>query len=128
MTEPEALPSWVTDEDPLAIPDDEDAPRSPLALKQAQRRQRMLTQMAAWRAGPCEQCGGDEHPREMAHLRPTGLNGRGRGIERRYYDARRHPKSYARLCVPCHRTHDRSNARLRRRQLPYADPVLPWAR
>ena len=39
---------------------------------------------------------------EFAHLKPTKLNGRGRGSLHRYYDIRKNPKSYALMCTACH--------------------------
>lgn len=43
---------------------------------------------------------------QLAHLRPTGLDGRGRGFERRMADVRAHPFDYCLLCPPCHRRFD----------------------
>lgn len=41
-------------------------------------------------------------PLEFAHLKPTGLNGQGRGHDRRLKDVRENPGSYCLLCHPCH--------------------------
>lgn len=39
---------------------------------------------------------------EFAHVKETGLNGRGRGLPQRYNDIRKHPKSYLLVCRNCH--------------------------
>lgn len=41
---------------------------------------------------------------EFAHLpgKPTGLDGRGRGVSKRYHDIKRHPESYVLVCRDCH--------------------------
>lgn len=39
---------------------------------------------------------------EFAHLRSTGLDGRGRGLRARYLDVVRHAWDYVLLCWPCH--------------------------
>lgn len=125
----EAPPDWVVLGDPLGSSlSDEMPPRSLNAVRVARQRARFIRAMAAWRAGPCEKCGGLEHKRELAHLTATGLKGSGRGVERRYYDIRRNPDCFARLCVPCHREYDQPGAaRLVRIQLPYADETPLWA-
>ena len=43
---------------------------------------------------------------EFAHLEPTGLQGRGRGKMKRYYDIKKNPKKYALLCAGCHSKFD----------------------
>ena len=58
--------------------------------------------MRSLRAGPCELCREKRHKRELAHVHQTSLDGRGRGLERRYYDVKRHLDAYARLCTRCH--------------------------
>ena len=50
----------------------------------------------------CERCRANPGD-EFHHLKPTGLNGRGRGMTRRAYDIRRHRRSYILLCIACHR-------------------------
>ena len=64
-------------------------------------RRAMRDKMVGWRSGPCELC---KRPVEceMAHVGPTPLTGRGRGLDRRYHDIRKHPKCYTRLCHRCH--------------------------
>lgn len=63
--------------------------------------------------GRCKRCngrwsltrkpGGLRHrPLEFAHVRPTGLHGRGRGLQRRFFDILRHPDAYTLLCKKCH--------------------------
>jgi len=52
----------------------------------------------------CGHCGADgtEVALELAHVRPTTLSGPGRGQDRRFLDAIRHPEAYALLCPDCH--------------------------
>lgn len=40
---------------------------------------------------------------EFAHLAPTGLQGRGRGLRARVLDIERNPQAYALLCRHCHK-------------------------
>ena len=53
---------------------------------------------------------------EFAHLRATGLCGRGRGQIARYYDIAHNPECYTLLCRPCHL--DLDTGRLDRTALP----------
>lgn len=46
---------------------------------------------------------------EFAHVKPTGLDGPGRGMERRYRDVLKNPDCYRVLCKECHRKADREN-------------------
>ena len=55
---------------------------------------------SAW-GGRCARCAGTWRL-EFAHLRPTGLEGRGRGCAERYYDIRKNADSYVLLCHGCH--------------------------
>jgi hypothetical protein len=48
---------------------------------------------------------------EFAHVRPTGLRGRGRGLPQRYHDVKRNPDAYRLLCDLCHLEFDRDLAR-----------------
>ena len=70
--------------------------------RHARYRQRLKAKLEGWRAGPCEQCKGTRERRELAHVVPTPLMGRGRGLSQRYHDLRKHPRAYARLCKRCH--------------------------
>ena len=40
---------------------------------------------------------------EFAHIKPTGLNGKGRGQTARYYDIVNKPDSYKLVCQRCHK-------------------------
>lgn len=57
--------------------------------------------------GACEglegepRCGSTEEL-EFAHVKPTKLNGRGRGFNHRVKDVRSHPEAYRLLCKACH--------------------------
>lgn len=56
----------------------------------------------------CEECGArhaNKRPLQFAHIRPTGLNGRGRGQTQRFMDIMRNPDAYLLLCGCCHRKH-----------------------
>lgn len=55
--------------------------------------------------GKCNACG-DTDELEFAHIRPTGLNGCGRGKSRRLRDVLAHPDAYLLLCVECHEALD----------------------
>jgi hypothetical protein len=50
---------------------------------------------------------------EFAHLRPTGLRGRGRGRAERYHDILRNPDAYSLRCWWCHLELDRDVTRAR---------------
>ena len=86
-----------------------------VTTRQSHHRQRMVAWLRSLRAGPCELCGEKRHKRELAHVRQTSLDGRGRGLERRYYDVKRHPDAYARLCTRCHGRLDLGRAAPQRR-------------
>lgn len=55
--------------------------------------------------GMCEECG-SKLGLEFAHRLPTGLSGKGRGKDRRYYDILKHPLNYRLLCSSCHARYD----------------------
>jgi hypothetical protein len=61
-----------------------------------------LDELRRLRGNSCERCRG-QGPFEFHHRRPTGLNGMGRGQNRRVLDILHHPRAYIMLCVPCHR-------------------------
>ena len=50
-------------------------------------------------------CGicGHKQKIEFHHIKPTTLNGQGRGLWRRAKDIREHPDAYLPLCYFCHR-------------------------
>jgi HNH endonuclease len=70
------------------------------------------------RRSRCRSCGRREEL-QFAHRRPTGLEGRGRGREKRLYDIKHHPRAYVLLCKWCHRDFDRG-------QILPASPGLGW--
>jgi len=61
--------------------------------------------------GKCLNCGSIINL-QFAHIKETGLNGRGRGRKERYYDIRKYPKCYILLCggddgiSGCHQQYD----------------------
>ena len=119
------VPKW-SEEPPQE--DEGERPPSRHALRVRKYRRKIARSMEAWRAGRCEQCGGKDYKRELAHLTATGLKGEGRGMERRYYDIRTNPDCYARLCIPCHRRYDRlGGGRLVRIPLSFVDDPPPWS-
>ncbi len=62
---------------------------------------RMRARLVAKRGGKCEDCPNTK-PLEWAHVKPTALNGDGRGYNRRTLDIRDHPDCYKLLCKSCH--------------------------
>jgi len=58
--------------------------------------------------GRCAQCGSDS-ALEFAHLRPTGLKGRGRGLPQRVHDITKNPDAYKLLCHTHHALFDGRN-------------------
>lgn len=54
----------------------------------------------------CWSCGTTDFL-EFAHLRPTGLMGKGRGSYERYLDVKLNPTSYTVLCRYCHMEFDK---------------------
>jgi len=49
----------------------------------------------------CQSCGATSRL-HYAHVAPTSVNGKGRGLKRRYLDILKHPECYRRLCSLCH--------------------------
>ena len=64
--------------------------------------------LRAERGNACEKCKkkleiNEGQPNlQFAHLRPTGLNGEGRGSNHRILDILRNPDCYVLLCPDCH--------------------------
>ena len=58
--------------------------------------------------GKCRQCNSTDRL-EFAHIKPTVLNGEGRGLSNRMRDVRDNPKSYALMCRDCHLIFDSLN-------------------
>jgi hypothetical protein len=66
--------------------------------------------------GRCRKCGAKRSrlkrgrlktgPLEFAHVKPTGLCGRGRGLKNRFVDVLRNPDCYELLCHGCHHVLD----------------------
>lgn len=57
------------------------------------------------RGNMCEVCGdlgGIPTTLQFHHIKPTALNGRGRGLNRRAKDIRDNPDCYILLCPACH--------------------------
>ncbi len=50
-------------------------------------------------------CGicGQKQKLQFHHIKPTSLNGDGRGSNHRYYDIVKHPEAYIPLCYFCHK-------------------------
>lgn len=119
-TDPLPEPAWVTAADPLAAPPCAGPPPCPAVpfpvavarrrlgwrRRTARKRARLYAVAAAYRDGPCQDCGTAAEPMELAHLRPTPVTGRNRGKDRRIYDLFRHPEAYRRLCPRCHAASD----------------------
>lgn len=87
---------------------------------EAQRRYRAkLKERAKAACGDVCRCGSKEV--EFAHVKPTGLNGCGRGMTHRFLDVIKHPKHYRPMCKSCHREHDRKKWERERKR--YGDEV-----
>lgn len=56
----------------------------------------------------CGICQEDIDKLQFAHIKPTKLNGEGRGIRHRYYDIKRNPDSYY---LTCKSNHDKIDGR-----------------
>lgn len=69
-----------------------------------------LDALRAQFGGRCVDCGTRKRL-EFAHIKPTGLMGRGRGMPDRYHDIKRNPDCYVLRCRPCHRAWDYRHAR-----------------
>jgi hypothetical protein len=67
---------------------------------------RLKTRLVVKLCGRCKVCG-CELSLEFAHLRPTGLNGRGRGMKARLLNIQKHLEDYVLMCHSCHREYDR---------------------
>jgi len=61
--------------------------------------------------GKCFKCK-SKKKLQFAHVRKTGLSGRGRGQKARYYDIMNHPKSYRLLCEDCHQKYERNEIKM----------------
>lgn len=68
-------------------------------------RRRLRGRLVSERGGACEDCGSQDEL-EFAHVKPTSVNGKGRGSFLRYADVRRHPDCYRLLCNVCHNALD----------------------
>lgn len=67
---------------------------------------RSMQELRDARGDKCRRCG-SRSKLEFAHVKETGLNGRGRGQMHRYGDIKRNPDAYELLCWDCHREFDR---------------------
>jgi len=68
-----------------------------------------LTELRKERENKCEQCNMKKNRLEFAHIKPTGLNGKGRGRNRRVLDIMKNKDCYKLLCRSCHRDFDFQN-------------------
>lgn len=53
---------------------------------------------------------------EFAHVKPTGVIGRGRGLSRRYLDIKQNPDCYVLACRACHKLLEWETALQRREE------------
>ena len=58
--------------------------------------------------GCCQHCGSKDDL-NFAHIKPTGLSGKGRGMDARCRDIMKNPRSYILLCFNCHKEFDKLN-------------------
>lgn len=68
---------------------------------------------------PCYRCKVYGEPTELAHVKPTGVRGRGRGFCRRMRDVLANPRAYVRLCKRCHRGFDAGKHGLELEEAPF---------
>lgn len=61
-----------------------------------------LNQLREARGNQCETCHRSLLVLHFAHVKPTALNGRGRGRNARIRDIERHPEAYRLVCKRCH--------------------------
>ena len=61
----------------------------------------ILEKLRIIRGNKCLQCG-NMGKLDFAHVRPTRVSGRGRGMDSRMRDIRHHPNDYILLCRKCH--------------------------
>lgn len=61
----------------------------------------IMEHMRTIRGNKCLQCG-KTNDLQFAHVRPTGVKGSGRGLDKRMRDIRHHPNDYILLCKSCH--------------------------
>jgi len=85
------------------------------------RYQGKIAELRAAAGGRCVWCGVPDLPGdllEFAHLpgKPTGLEGRDRGLPNRYYDVKKNPDSYVLLCREHHTALDGRGTRSARYQ------------
>jgi hypothetical protein len=74
-------------------------------------RQRLKERVRKIFGAQCQTCGADPSlddsvRLELAHKRPTGVKGEGRGLTRRMLDAIRNRDAYILECRPCHYVRD----------------------
>ena len=74
-------------------------------------RQRLKSRVRELYGDVCETCGADPQLEptvvlQLAHTRPTGLSGEGRGLDRRMLDAIRNRDCYVLECFACHYERD----------------------
>lgn len=90
--------------------------------------ERMHQLRLSW-GGRCVMCGRPKSNRsrslEFAHIKPTALRFRGRGLITRFLDIIKHPDCYVLLCKQCHRTLD-LGLDLNNEHVVYDDDAVPF--
>lgn len=89
------------------------APNPPTSL--------LRSRLLARYGGACTRCGSTKRL-EFAHVKPTALNGRGRGSRERYYDVLKHPDCYTLLCRKHHNLMDGPNWKSRQAEQRAEEP------
>lgn len=83
-----------------------------MATRQNEWIARRRAQLVEAYGGACNACGAVDEL-EFAHIKPTALNGLGRGNHARLRDVLRNPVAYLLLCVECHEQLDGATYRSR---------------
>jgi hypothetical protein len=64
-------------------------------------RARLKARLLEQHGGKCQTCGSTQDL-EFAHIKPTKVKGKGRGMKERLWDIKKHPTPYTLLCNWCH--------------------------
>jgi predicted restriction endonuclease len=68
---------------------------------------RKINELKELNGNKCKKKGcNEQYELQFAHIKPTELNGRGRGRKERYYDVIRNPTSYLLMCKDHHEMYD----------------------
>lgn len=104
----------------MAVSRDVKLQRQKWRERQARYRQRLREKVAELiPEEPCYRCRKYGVDTELAHVKPTGVRGRGRGFGQRLRDVLKNPECFVRMCVPCHRGFDAGKHGLELEEAPF---------